>query len=474
MVTKPNRGDIDWDVTLNGALDDLQGQVSSASETANSAASSLGTLTSTVNGHTTSISNLNSSQGSQDTQITDLSGRVSSIETTIAGGAVNPRPWEIVVTSATDTAVQNAIAAALAAPVSSNVQKRIILGPGVYNLTTPLVAAGGTNTQYNNLVIQGAGMGTTTINWNNTTDAWIDTTNKRFRWLQIEGITFVGGSATTRWCYAFSTGSPFNQGWKINDCAFNGTWDYVIGLDGGASANLNSEMTLERIFTGTTSTWTTAFMVFGLSDVSAENQFLDYYINQCAFTISSGTLFKIQRGGAIHVNGGSWSAQSSSNNITFFQMTRGNSNNPTDNTLSVKGVRFEPKASTHVILNSAWADGHITFEHCTDVGSTQNAASYTHPRYQITDNNIWSGGVAPTVRFVNCTNGGFIQYTGTGAQHRGGVIVDGCKWYRGDTGQVANRVAADGADAILQVVSGTPRYDFRTGWNYLDLKSWNA
>lgn len=472
MVAKPVRGEPDWDVTLNSALDDLQGQVSSAATTANEASSAVGTLSTTVTGQSSQISTLNSSQSSQDGQITDLDTRLASVESTISGGAVNPRPWEIVVQGTSDTAVQNAIATALSGPVSNNLQKRVIFPPGVYNLTTPLIAVGGADTQYNNLVLQGAGMGTTTINWNNTTDAWIDTTDRRFRWLQVDGFTFVGSNAATRWCYAFSTGAPFNQGWKLSNLAFNGTWDYVIGLDGGASANLNSEMTLERIFTGTTSTWTTAFMVFGLSDVSAENQFLDYYINECAFTISSGILFKINRGGAIHVNGGSWSAQSSSNNITFFQMTRGNSNNPTDNNLSVKGVRFEPKASTHVILDTIWADGHITFEHCTDVGSSQNSGSYTHPRYKVQDNNIWSGGVAPTIRFVSGTHGGFIQYTGTGTQKRGGFIIDGCKWYRGDTGQVANRVAADGSDAIIQVVSGTPRYDFRTGWNYLDLKSW--
>lgn len=472
MVTKPTRGDLDWDVVLNSALDDLQNQTSTAATDASSAVSGLASINVTVANNAAQISSLSTTQGAQTTALSSLDTRVSSIESSISGGAVNPRPWEYIVSGTTDTAVQTAIAAALAAPVSNNVQKRVIFPPGVYNLTLPLITTGGADTQYNNLVLEGAGMGTTTINWNNTTDAWIDTTNKRFRWLQISGFTFVGSNAATRWCHAYSTGSPFNQGWKINDCAFNGTWDYVLGLDGGASANLNSEMTLERIFTGSTSTWTTAFMIFGLSDNAAENQFLDYYINQCAFTISSGILFKINRGGAIHVNGGSWSAQSSSNNITFFQMTRANSNNPTDNMLTVRGVRFEPKATAHVILDSNWADGFITFDSCTDVGSTQNSGSYTHPRYKIQDNNIWSGGVAPTLRFVNGCHGGFVQYTGTGAQHRGGVIVDGCKWYRGDTGQVANRVVGDGADAIIQAVSGTPRYDFRTGWNYLPLTSW--
>lgn len=473
MVTKPNAGEEDWSVPLNAALDDLQDQQTGLSTTVTDHSGTLATLSGTVTNHTSSISSLSSASTEFTSSIAALSGRMENAETQLGAGGVLERPWEIVVTTATNAAVQNAISLALTAPVSNAVQKRIILGPGVYNLTTPLIAAGGSDTQYNNLWIEGSGMGTTLINWNNASAPWIDTTNKRFRWMTIKNMTFTSQNAANRWGYLFSTGSPFNQGWHLADLQFTGSWDYVIGLDGGASANLNSEMRMERIFTGTDSVYSNAFFVSGLSDVSGENQFLNYWIHDTAFTVSSGTLFKFNRGGAVHFHGGSWSAASSSNTVTFFQTTRGNSNNPTDNMASFRGVRFEPKSASHTVMDMKWADGFILFDACSDGGSTQNSGSYTHPRYKIADNNIWSTGVAPTVRFLNGAHGGFVQYTGTGAQTRGGLIVDGCKWYRGDTGQVPNRVAADGSDAILQAVSGTPRYDFRTGWNYTDLKSWS-
>jgi hypothetical protein len=474
MVNKPRRDEENWDVVLNAALDDLQGQQTNLSTTVAGHTGTLSSLSSTVAGHTGTIGSLSGTTSAQTASITDLSTRTSALEDLVAGGGGgNNRTWEIVVGGTSDAAVQNAITAALNAPVSNNVQKRIIFPPGVYNLTTPLITAGGASTQYNNLWIEGAGIGSTTINWDNASSPWIDTTNKRFRWMTIRGMTFTSLNAANRWGYLFSTGSPFNQGWHLSDLNFTGSWDYVIGLDGGTSANLNSEMRMERIFTATNSVFSNAFFVSGLSDVSAENQFLNYWIYDTAFTVSDGVLFKFNRGGAVHFHGGSWSAQSTTGTITFFKATRGNSNNPTDNMVSFHGVRFEPKSDQHVVLDSAWADGFINFTSCSDGGSTQNTGSYTHPRYKIADNNIWVTGVAPMLRFTNGAHGGYIQYTGTTTQKRGGVIVDGCKWYRGDTGQAANRIAADGADAILQAVSGTPRYDFRSGWNYLDLKSWS-
>lgn len=401
------------------------------------------------------------------------------------GGGGSSVPGMVVPNGFTDSAVQAAMAEVLASNTGGSVgqlRKWLYLKPGVYNLTQPLVVSdAGTLNMIEGLRIEGAGIGQTVINWSGGSTPFITAADPRFRFPRISGFTINSQDAASVFAYLFSQqGGVYNQGWDFSQLHFTGAWTRGIGLDGGTNGNLNSEFVMERIYTSPSSSWSDAFFVSGMTNHATENQFLDFWIRDTCLSLNSGTMFKIRRGGAITLENGSWSAASTSSGvITWFDWTNAQSNNPDRNQMLVFRVRFEPKAATHKILNSNAADGMITFLSCSDQGASQNSGTYVHERYTINAQAIWGGAVAPTVRFTDCSLGGIVRYTGT-TQTRGGFIFDGCKLYRGDTGQRAygpqsESGAAIGATAtnpVLQWASGQPKYDFVHGWNYNDAKSW--
>lgn len=494
MVDKPGIGSEDWGEPLNAALDQLQGSADTAaaaaataqgsatsaqttadtaaatalaaSNTADSAASTANALNTTVSGLSTTV----------NAPTTGLVARTTNLETTVGTpGRVLERPWEIVVASTSQADVTAAFNAALSARVGNAVQKRVIFPPGVYNLTVPFPTDTiGPAGQRENFVIEGAGRSTTTINWNNATDPLITASAVRYRWMAIKGMTIASQNAANVFAYLFSqqTGG-YNQAWLFEDLHFTGAWTRGIGLDGGTAGNLNSEFTLNRVFTAPSSTWSDAFFVCGMTNNSTENQFLNYWIRDCCLSLTSGTLFRFNRGGSVRVQNGSWSAQSSANTITFFSYPSIQNNNADRNQLLIEGVRFEPKGTAHTVLDCHMGDGSVTFISCSDSGSTQNTGSYTHNRYKITAGNGLGEWAAPVVRFQDCEMGGYVLWTSLGDQQRGGFIFDGCKWYRGDSNEKADEIQG-GTNPILQWASThVPNYDFVHGFNYDDLKSWS-
>ena len=420
---------------------------------------------------------------------TGLRDRMATAESNIAsgggGGSASPEPGMVVPSGFTDAAVQAAMAEVLASNTGGSVgqlRKWLYLKPGTYNLTQPLVSAdAGTLNMIEGLRIEGAGIGMTVINWNGGSTPMVTASDPRFRFLRFGKMTIASQNSASVGFYLFSQqGGVYNQAWHVYDVNFTGAWTRGFGLDGGTNANLNSEFTMERILTAPSSTWSDAFFHCGMTNHSTENQFLDYWIRDTCLSLNGGTMFKFRRGGAVHVENGSWSAASSSSAaITWFDWPNAQSNNPDRNQMTVIGVRFEPKAATHKILSSNMADGMITFISCTDNGASQNSGSYVHERYTVNGQAIWGGAVAPTVRFLDCAMGGIVRYTG-GTQTRGGFVFDGCKIYRGDTGQRAYgpqteagaAVGATATNPYLQWVSGAPKYDFTRGWNHQDQRNW--
>lgn len=500
MVVKPGIGVDPWGQILNDALDELQSDADvaltsantaqSTANTANSAASAAQSTATTASvtaaSAVTTANAANSTANSASSLVTTLnttvSGhgtRITDLETIVGGGgSILERPWEIRPATTSNADVQTAITTAMSGKSGDNVQRKLILPPGTYNLTTPLLSADaspGTVDWHVGLQIVGAGIGLTTINWNNAAQPFITASDPRLRFPKITGMTIQSQSSANVFAYLFSqAGGRYNQRWHLEDVKFGGTWANGFRLDGGATANLNSEFTFHRVETDPSSVWTNSFFHSGVTNATQENQFLNYWFYDCNFSLSSGTVFRFDRGGAITCINGSWSANDSSNTITWFNFPTQNSNNASATKLYCQGLRMEPKGSAHKILNSSWSNAFIHFESCSDIGSSQNAPSHDHERYTINGQSIWSGRVAPIVRFTNGAHGGYINYVASGgAQTRGGVIVDGCQWYRGDTGQKADEIQG-GTQPILRWGGTAPNYDFTHGWNYDDLASWSV
>lgn len=484
MVVKPGIGTEDWGPVLNAALDSLQADADTAQSTASTASTDATAAVNTATSAAGAASAAQSLADELDTQInasgTGLAAKVTDLQTIVgSGGSILERPWEIRPSSTSDADVQTAITTALNNASGSNAQRRVVLPPGSYNLTTPLLKPDGTPgslNQLNGFSIEGSGIGTTTLNWNNAGSPMLNISDPRMRFVKFRNMTIASQNSGNVFAYFFSQqGGQFNNRFHFSDLRFSGNWTRGIGLDGGTDGNLNSEMTFERVETDPSSTWSDAFFLSGVTNDPSETQFLNYWFYDCNFSLTSGTVFRIRRGGSMTFINGSWSAAGAgSPAITWLDFPNPQSNQPDRNQVKLTRIRFEPKNGDHKILSSNMADGLIEFDHCSDNASSQIAGSYDHERYTITANSQWGGRVAPIVRFTGGSHGGYINYVASGGvQTRGGVIVDGCKWYRGDLGEKADEIQG-GTQPILRWGGSAPNYDFRTGWNYDETKSWTV
>lgn len=390
----------------------------------------------------------------------------------------NPRPWERVVVAEgfNDAALSAGVDEVLKSAVGGAVQKSIVLPPGAFHLTKPLLTSDASNTaQLSGLSIQGQGIRSTSLYWDNPgADAPSDPTAnnlitavRRLRFADIGGFSVYSNGAKNRFAYLVGDTTGYNQAWNVHDIEFSGPWDRVFGIDGGATANLNSEMVLRRLFTATNSTFRDAFFrVGGISGTfNQQNQFLNYWVEDCCVTLTSGTVFKLDKGGSLRVVRGSWSAASKDGAITWFSMPNGNSNNRAADQLSVRDVKFEPKSANHVVIDCRWGTGTVTFEDCNDHGSVQNAASYTYNLHRYTGQNWWGQGNGPIVRYQSCALTGYHSYNGP-AQTRGGFVYDGSYFYRGDGGQLTT------VSDVLRSTSGAARSTFRNCDNISGTPGW--
>jgi hypothetical protein len=400
-----------------------------------------------------------------------LDARVAALESSTS--AVN-RPWEVAVTGGhNDAAVAAAVATVLSGRIGNAVQKRLVFPPGEYHLTQPIITNPATNTeQLEGLTIEGQGKRTTKIYWD-ASGAPLLNAIRRLRFFTISGMTVQSANAGNSFVYALSDTSGYNEAWRMRDLEFSGSWLRVFGLDGGSTANLNSEFVLEDVFTSSNSVFADAFFRCGgiQGPYNQQNQFLNYWIKNCCLTLASGTVFRFDKGGAIHVRDGSWSAASSTSGaITWFNMPVSNSNNRSACQLSVDGVRFEPKAANQKIITCAWGTGSVEFSNCCDLSSLQNTASYEYNLHQYTGQNPWGfGGTMPSVRYVNHQGAGYHQYDGA-AVARGGITYQGCYFYRGVNGDMAN--ATSGTSPALRWSSGAPRYAFQNCDNVATVGAW--
>lgn len=400
-----------------------------------------------------------------------LSGRVAALESSTS--AVN-RPWEIVVSGGhNDAAVSAAVSAVLSGKIGNAVQKKLVFPPGEFHLSQPVITDAASNTaQLEGLTIEGQGKRTTKIFWENAGAPLINAI-RRLRFFKVSGMTVSSTSLLNSFVYALSDTSGYNEAWRISDMEFSGSWLRVFGLDGGSTANLNSEFVLDSVFTSTNSVFDDAFFRCGgiSGTFNQQNQFLNYWVRDCCLTLSKGNVFRFDKGGSIHVQNGSWSAaNATSGAITWFYMPVSNSNNRSACQLSVDSVRFEPKAANHQVIKNSWGTGSVEFSNCCDLSSLQNTASPEYPLHQYTGQNPWGfGGTLPSVRYVNHQGAGYHQYDGA-AVKRGGIVYEGSYFFRGVNGDLANAVA--GASPVLRWSSGAPRYSFSHCDNIAPAEAW--
>ncbi|MFG0251178.1 MAG: glycosyl hydrolase family 28-related protein, partial [Phycisphaeraceae bacterium JB051] len=382
-------------------------------------------------------------------------------------------------------AIKNCINAAIATKGTGTgpVRAEVLFPPGIYRVTqndTLMTPSDGTDGGILGLIIRGFGPEVTQIVFAPTTTSTTNpfvgnlfSANKRARWFHIKDMTITSenNQANCFYFYHDGGGNNMNEGCIFERLVFAGDWQRVFGFDGGETANLNSEMTFRNIF-GKCATYSDAFFrVGGISGIhNQQNQFVNYWFYNTAFVLNGGTLFKFGKGGAANFINGSWSAASpTAAAMTFISMPNENYNNNSAAQFRFANIRMEPKAANHRIIDCNLNMGSILFESCTDLCSIQNSGSFNFPLHRYTGGSPWGFGVHPTVRYVNCHLAGYHLYDGP-ASTRGRIIYDGCYFFRGVNGNMANATQDQGDTSVLRWSSGAARYTFRDCWNVNDVK----
>ncbi len=398
-----------------------------------------------------------------------LKQKVDAIPT--SSTSVKERPWEVVVTEGfNDAAIKAGLDKVLSGRNGNAVQKTLILPPGDFHLKNPLLTQAKDNgSQIEGLSIRGQGKRVTKVFVDSSpaasSDPWANNfiTAHGLRYFTLEDFTVVSGGENNNFAYLWSLATgPYNQEWNVQSLEFQGAWNRVFGFDGDATANLNSEFVIDRISTATNSRFKDAFMRLGGigQTTNQQNQFLNYWITNSQFVLTSGTVFRFDRGGSVRIARGSWSAANKTDGpITFLSMPVSDFNNRSATQVSVRDIRFEPKAANHRVIDCAWGNGSITFDDCADLGSLQNDAAMEYATHRYVGQSPWGFGVMPTVRYRNCQLVGYHLYEGPEVK-RGNIVYDGCYFYRGGSGQKAPAVATLGPKAALSWTSGAPKFRF--------------
>ncbi|GAA2319584.1 hypothetical protein GCM10009853_092110 [Glycomyces scopariae] len=382
-------------------------------------------------------------------------------------------------------AVRAAVAAALTGRRSGVVGKEVFFPPGDYRITkadtlmwSPTT---GSADQVFGLRYRGCGPRVTNIRFDTAFTANADPTKNnlitaavRLRYTYFEGMSFSSTNPANNFAYYWSVdslaGTPAhpeygygqNQYFVYRDIEWKGTWNRVIGVDGDAEANNNSEHHFVLCSTDTASKYTDAFLTCGVTDPAGrkqQDQFLNYYVQSCNFALAGGDFFKFNRGGSINVYGGSWSMVGTAA-ARYFVLPCSADGDTTAARLNVNGVRFEPKKSADQrVIDCGWNRGTVTFTSCSDIAAIQEASAFynTH-RYS------GEGGRIPIVRYQDCVLGGYhlVDAAGTSLQN-GKMIYEGSRFHHSNTA-----VGTAGSTAFLRYASAPARYAFRDGWNTAD------
>jgi hypothetical protein len=240
--------------------------------------------------------------------------------------------------------------------LSARTSLRIPAGRFLITKANAMMAAlGGPRTV--GLTYEGEGTGSTEIifapdgergNLLTNVDVW--------RSVSWRGITFVSTSPGASWMASTSHGGA--QDYRFQDVTWTGTWDAGLTLTG---TNNNSEFVWDRC--GVHGEWATGFLCIGFDTgdaASTQDQFLNYWFNDCRVEYRNGYFINAPFGGSITCRNGSYIITEAG---TFFYFPRGDHADGSQR-LKVDSVRFETRRPASKIIESAWKGGIIHFTNC--------------------------------------------------------------------------------------------------------------
>jgi len=306
----------------------------------------------------------------------------------------------------------------------------------------------------------------------------------RTRGMRVESIAFRSTNANQcfawYWCTTgVGTYPEYGSGGAQNDIKYTdvewiGPWKRVIGLDGSATANQNSELVMEKCVLTSTGVFGDAFFRAGgvEGNVQAQqDQFVNYAFRDCLFEYGSGDLLVFDKGGYVTIDGGSWINGLDTVAAACFIRMGNQTHFDSTQFLNMRNARFELRTTACRVLDTYWTDAGsaFTFE---NVWVLNNAAASLpeHVTFQFRSTN----SVMARIKFLNCTIGGYMLFdlVGNAINSQGRAVFEQCYWKSwtfAASGLVPATVAA-GASAF-RYSSGTIKYQLINCWNVADIKN---
>lgn len=394
---------------------------------------------------------------------------------------VNTLPYMAFQKDRTEAALRAAVKELLDTRSGANAQKIIQMQPGTTTVTSPDLLGSPTTGKADPIFgfkLQGIGERTTTLAFNPAGAASEDPTKlnlftlaNRVRDFTLSDMMITTNNPAASMLWAWSNtkvdansvypeyGVGQNQRFIFDRVEWGGNWKRVIGIDGDVNTNNNSEWSFNKCNTNTTTRFGEAFLQSG--GINGRNfnqmaQYLNFFVNGCNFTFLAGTFFRFIKGGNIHVDGGSWSAASNANALTWFDLQGAGAESAA--MLTVKGTRFEPKAANQLVIDNKIGSGQVHFQDVIDVSSLQYPAGSAQANYKLHRYTARNGRF-PIVTYENCSLAGAHLYTGGNDHAPGKAIYKRSKFFQwGANNAVAT--AAGGTDGFLQYTGGMPRHKF--------------
>jgi hypothetical protein len=232
----------------------------------------------------------------------------------------------------------------------------------------------------------------------------------RDRWMNVnfEHMSFRGTGGGNA-LYSHSSTAGANQDWNFERVEWRGSWGNGIVLDGpNPNSNMNSEWAFNRCTV--TGSYADAWYNCGATpEVAQQDQFLNHWFWGCKFEWSGGTMFKMNRGGAVDIQGASI-IMTGTNQRFWYAPVASPGHADSVQHVALRGCRIEPRDVSNVIWDSAWR-GTQYFESVED-----NAWAYRSGNDDVV---LWKFRNPSRVKFSDCTFGGraeFIQDTAPSQQ----------------------------------------------------------
>lgn len=295
-----------------------------------------------------------------------------------------------VITEPTDAAVQAGIKAWLADKTPAGMMRTDLVFDftGTAKLLTPLLRPD--TGQLQGVRWRGGRKRGTILQWASTEPML--SARGQLRNFEFADLTFQSATPNAGGLYFLSSVAASNQDGKFDRCEWMGSWAYGVGLNGPATANLNSEICFDQPALSNDASFSNAWLWSGMTPGhQQEDQAVNFSIRNSKLEGSHGCYLRFDYGGAITVDGfNSW--------LHTGQSNPDKDGNPQPaGTMVVLGpgphsdsvctfqahARVELRSADSKLIDSSWgASGHIAWNVLDDTANTFKVGNVESATYR--------------------------------------------------------------------------------------------